>query len=188
VLLVIMPTLDDVDIAPVQRGDQSRGMVTPGPGGLGGVAVAPRRVVEGALSAVQASSPSVRANRRASSLMTMRYRLTRTSLCRSGYDNILAPDRRCAMRRPRLTRRPRTRGRGGGCGEAGYGGGRGEEGCRGEGRRGGRGEGSGCRGRRSSRGLTDPSQALPAAGAKRSAAPSGSTPLAKRPYRGVLKP
>jgi hypothetical protein len=27
---VIMPTLDDVDIAPVQRGDQSRGMVIPG--------------------------------------------------------------------------------------------------------------------------------------------------------------
>jgi hypothetical protein len=31
-----MPTLDDVDIAPVQRGDLSRGVVIPGPGGLGG--------------------------------------------------------------------------------------------------------------------------------------------------------
>jgi hypothetical protein len=32
-LLAIMPTLDDVDIAPVQRGDQSRGVVILGPGG-----------------------------------------------------------------------------------------------------------------------------------------------------------
>jgi hypothetical protein len=37
-LLVIMPTLDDVDIAPVQRGDQSRGVVIPGPDGSGGTA------------------------------------------------------------------------------------------------------------------------------------------------------
>jgi hypothetical protein len=35
-LLAIMPTLDDVDIAPVQRGDQSRGVVIPGPDGLSG--------------------------------------------------------------------------------------------------------------------------------------------------------
>jgi hypothetical protein len=33
-----MPTLNDVDIAPVQRADQSRGMVIPRPGGLGGIA------------------------------------------------------------------------------------------------------------------------------------------------------
>jgi hypothetical protein len=38
-LLAIIPTLDDVDIAPVQRGDQSRGVVIPGPGGPGGAAV-----------------------------------------------------------------------------------------------------------------------------------------------------
>jgi hypothetical protein len=37
-LLLTMPTLDDVDIAPVQRGDQSHGVVMPGLGGLGGVA------------------------------------------------------------------------------------------------------------------------------------------------------
>jgi hypothetical protein len=36
-LLAIMPTLDDVDIAPMQRGDQSRGVVIPGFGGTGGV-------------------------------------------------------------------------------------------------------------------------------------------------------
>jgi hypothetical protein len=36
--LAIIPTLDDVDIAPVQRGDQSRGVVIPGPGGPGGAA------------------------------------------------------------------------------------------------------------------------------------------------------
>jgi hypothetical protein len=34
-LVVIMPTLDDIDIAPVQRGDQSCGVVIPGPGGPG---------------------------------------------------------------------------------------------------------------------------------------------------------
>jgi hypothetical protein len=37
-LLAIMPTLDDVNIAPVQRGDQSRGVVIPGPDGPGGAA------------------------------------------------------------------------------------------------------------------------------------------------------
>jgi hypothetical protein len=37
-LLAIMPTLDDVDIAPMQRGDQSRSMVIPGLGGPGGAA------------------------------------------------------------------------------------------------------------------------------------------------------
>jgi hypothetical protein len=37
-LLVIMPMLDDVDITPVQRGDQSRGVVIPRLGGLGGTA------------------------------------------------------------------------------------------------------------------------------------------------------
>jgi hypothetical protein len=35
-LLAIMPTLDDVDIALVQRGDQSRGVVIPGLGGAAG--------------------------------------------------------------------------------------------------------------------------------------------------------
>jgi hypothetical protein len=37
-LLAIMPTLDDVDIAPVQRGDQSHNMFIPRPGGPGGAA------------------------------------------------------------------------------------------------------------------------------------------------------
>jgi hypothetical protein len=36
--LAIIPTLDDVDIAPVQRGDQSHDVVILGPGGLGGTA------------------------------------------------------------------------------------------------------------------------------------------------------
>jgi uncharacterized membrane protein YgcG len=35
-LLVAMSTLDDVNIAPMQRGDQSHGVVTPGAGGLVG--------------------------------------------------------------------------------------------------------------------------------------------------------
>jgi hypothetical protein len=33
-LLAIMPTLDDVEFTPVQRGNQSRGMVIPGADGL----------------------------------------------------------------------------------------------------------------------------------------------------------
>jgi hypothetical protein len=37
-LLAAMPMLDDVDIAPVQRGDQSRGVVIPGASGLVGIA------------------------------------------------------------------------------------------------------------------------------------------------------
>jgi hypothetical protein len=37
-LLAAMPTLDDVDIAPMQRGDLSRGVVIPGAGGMGGAA------------------------------------------------------------------------------------------------------------------------------------------------------
>jgi hypothetical protein len=37
-MLAIMPMLDDIDIAPLQRGDQSRGVVIPGLGGLGGAA------------------------------------------------------------------------------------------------------------------------------------------------------
>jgi hypothetical protein len=37
-LLAIMPTLDDVDITPAQRGDQSRGVVILGPGGPGSAA------------------------------------------------------------------------------------------------------------------------------------------------------
>jgi hypothetical protein len=37
-LLAIMPTLDDIDIAPVQRGDQSCDVVIPGLNGPGGAA------------------------------------------------------------------------------------------------------------------------------------------------------
>jgi hypothetical protein len=69
-------------------------------------------------------------------------------------------------------------GRGGGCDGEGHGGDHGEEGCGGEGRRGGR---------RSCRELTGPGQAPSAVGARRAAAPSGSTPPVKCPYRGVWK-
>jgi hypothetical protein len=116
-MLAIMPTLDDVDIAPVQRGDQSRSVVIPGPGGLGGAAgghghggfpaggglVGSRSGASaggrGVPPTVPAPWPSARSNRRASSLMTRRYRPTRMSLCRSGCGNFPAPDQRCAMRK-----------------------------------------------------------------------------------------
>jgi hypothetical protein len=62
--------------------------------------VAPRWVVEGAPPVVLALRPPVRANRRVSSLMTMRYRPTRMSLCRSGYGNSPALSRQCVMRGP----------------------------------------------------------------------------------------
>jgi hypothetical protein len=37
-LLAIMPTLDDINISPMKRGDQSHGVVIPRPGGPGGAA------------------------------------------------------------------------------------------------------------------------------------------------------
>jgi hypothetical protein len=63
--------------------------------------VVPRQAVEEAAPlAVPASlRPPARANRRVSFLMMMRYCLTRTSLCRSGYDNFLALGRPCSTRR-----------------------------------------------------------------------------------------
>jgi hypothetical protein len=72
-------------------------------------AVAPRRAVEAAPLVVPAPQPLARANRRVSSLMMMRYRLMRMSLCRSGCGNSPAPGRWCSMRRSRLTRRPQRR-------------------------------------------------------------------------------
>jgi hypothetical protein len=125
-LLVIMSTLDDVDIAPVQRGDQSRGVVIPGPGGPGGVSSGhdhggvpaggvPASSRSGASAggrggATGGSSAAALGKGKRSSLMTMRYRPTRTSLCRSGCGNSPASGWRCAMRRPWLTRRPWTSG------------------------------------------------------------------------------
>jgi hypothetical protein len=53
-LLAIMPMLDNVDIAPVQRGDQSRGMVIPGLDGPSG-AVGGHAVVAACQLAVEAS-------------------------------------------------------------------------------------------------------------------------------------
>jgi hypothetical protein len=119
-LLAIMPTLDDVGIALVQSGDQSHGVVIPGAGcpsvplvvtameaSRQVAAVAPRWVVEGAPPTVLAPQPLARASRCVSSLMTMRYRPMRMSLCRSGCGNSPAPSRWCAMRQSRLTRRPR---------------------------------------------------------------------------------
>jgi hypothetical protein len=35
-LLVVMPSMDDVGIAPIQRGEQSRGIQIPGTGTAGG--------------------------------------------------------------------------------------------------------------------------------------------------------
>jgi hypothetical protein len=63
----------------------------------------------------------------------------------------------------------------------GCGGGRGKEACGGE----GRGEGSGCQGRGSCRGLAGP---RPGAVSDRGQEVCGSTPPAKRTYRGVWKP
>jgi hypothetical protein len=156
-----MPTLDNIDITPVQRGDQSRGMVirpsgTTGghgrggglPAGCGGIPAS--GILAGSRSGTPAgdqgggaavgSSTTLApkgANRHVSFLMTMRYHPTRTSLYRSGCGNFLALGQRCSMRRPCrrlwLTRRPRTRGLW-------------REGCEGEGHGGGHDKGSNCRG------------------------------------------
>jgi hypothetical protein len=132
----IMPMLDVVDITPVQKGDQSRGVVIPRPGGPGGAAgghgrgggpLAGRGGVpvggsptgsrsgapaggQGAPLVVLVPRPPARANPCASSLMMMRYHLTRTSLCRSGCGNFTALGRWCLMRRLWLTWNLRTRG------------------------------------------------------------------------------
>jgi hypothetical protein len=109
-LLAIMPILDDVDIAPVQRVDQSRGVVIPGPGGKGGTAGGHGHR---GISACSHSGASVGGRGGTvggssnAALMTMRYHPMRTSLYRSSYDNSPAPGRRCVMRRPLLIRRPR---------------------------------------------------------------------------------
>jgi hypothetical protein len=75
-------------------------------------AVAPQQAVEEAVPAPL--RPPARANKRMSFSMTTRYRPTRISLCRSGYDNFSSLGRPCQTRRSRrrlrLTRRPRRRG------------------------------------------------------------------------------
>jgi hypothetical protein len=143
-LLATMPTLDDVDIALVQRGDQSCGMVIPEAGGLAGaagghsysgspqVALAASQQAAARQTTVVASRqateevaplrPLARASRLESSLTTMRSHPMRMSLCRSGCGGFpvlqgragagLIPSRlmRRPRRRPRLTRRPQTRG------------------------------------------------------------------------------
>jgi hypothetical protein len=90
-LLAAMPTLDDVDIAVVQRGDLSRGVTIPGAtvtGGRGGTTGGGRgsRGPE-AQAALAPLQPSARAREypRGSFTTTMRYRPTRTNPCRCGY-------------------------------------------------------------------------------------------------------
>jgi hypothetical protein len=109
-LLAIMPTLDYVDITLVQRVDQFRGMVIPGAGGLAGAAgghgqggspaggcggIPASCGLGGGHDGVSAVPPLLRslakANRHVSSLMSMRYCLTRTRLYRSGCDCFSAP-------------------------------------------------------------------------------------------------
>jgi hypothetical protein len=109
-LLAIMPILDDVDIAPVQRVDQSRCVVIPGPDGKGGTAGGhghrgiPTCSHSGASVGGRGGTIGGSSN---AALMTMRYHPMRMSLYRSSYDNSPAPGRRCMMRRPLLIRRPR---------------------------------------------------------------------------------
>jgi hypothetical protein len=73
-LLVVLPSMDDVGIAPTHRGDQSHGVQIPGTG-----------VTNGQGGAI--SSPAlVRAKGRwcESSTVTMRYHLTMMSRCKGG--------------------------------------------------------------------------------------------------------
>jgi hypothetical protein len=105
-LLAIMPTLDDVDIAPVHRATSPAAWSSPG----SAVWVAPL--------VVMATEVSRQAAVRQVAVVAPRWVVkgappvvpARMSLCRSGCGNSLAPGRQCTMRRPRLTRRPQTRG------------------------------------------------------------------------------
>jgi hypothetical protein len=105
-LLAIMPMLDDVDIAPVHRATSPAAWSSPG----SAVWVAPL--------VVMATEVSRQAAVRQVAIVAPRWVVkgvpaavpARMSLCRSGCGNSLAPGRQCAMRQPRLTRRPRTRG------------------------------------------------------------------------------
>jgi hypothetical protein len=105
-LLAIMPMLDDVDIAPMQRGDQSRDVVIPGLGGLGGAVGghSHRGIPAGGGTAGSRSGAPAGGRGGAAGGSSA------AALCRSGYGKSLASGRRRAMRRPQLTRRPWTRG------------------------------------------------------------------------------
>jgi hypothetical protein len=109
-LLAIMPTLDDVDIALVKRGDQSHGVVIPGLGGPGGAASGHGcgggpPVGRGGIPAgggpVGSYSGTPTGGLRDGPVVSSSAAPMRTSLCRSGCGNFLALGRRCSMRRPR---------------------------------------------------------------------------------------
>jgi hypothetical protein len=96
-LLATMPTLDEVDIAVVQRGDLSRGVTIPGATVTGGRGVLPVAAEvagqlvaagdAGAQAALALLQPSARAReyRCGSSMTTTRYRTMRMNPCRRGY-------------------------------------------------------------------------------------------------------
>jgi hypothetical protein len=148
-------------------------------------AAVPRWAVkEAALLVVPAPLwPLARVNRCASFSIMMRYRLTRTSLCRSGCGGFPTLGRALprSPRRPRLTRRPRT----GGpwkravvkrvAEEATMKAAANEEAT---GKTADEAAGA-------VRDSPDPGRAPEVVGTKRTMAPSGSTPLAKYPYMGV---
>jgi hypothetical protein len=112
-LLVIMPTLDDVDIVPVQRGDQSHGVVIPRPGSLSGAAgghghggVPTDGGPAGSRSGFSAGGRGGTTDGFSAAALG-KGKQTCVILCRSGCGNSPAPGRWCVMRWLRLTRRPR---------------------------------------------------------------------------------
>jgi hypothetical protein len=174
-LLAIMPTLDDVNIAPVQRGDQSRGVVIPGPGGPGGAAGghshggvplgggpagsrsgAPAGGRGGAAGGSSTTAPGKGKQTRvildddevsSDEDEPLQKRMRQLSGARPVVlDEAVAADKEATAKAVAA-------------------------------------EAAGAIG-----GSPGPDQAPSAAGAKRAATPSGSTPPAKRPYRGVWKP
>jgi hypothetical protein len=126
VLLAAMPTLDDIDIAVVQRGDLLRGVTIPGvtvTGGRGGTTGGGRGGRGPGGSGCPSSTPAparAREYPRGSFTTTMRYRPTRTNPYRCGYGRgsrlagpaVLAPLRLSRQQPgPRARRARRTGGR-----------------------------------------------------------------------------
>jgi hypothetical protein len=172
-LLAIMPTLDDVDIAPIQWGDPSHGVVIPRPGGPGGAAGGSNTVALGKgkqtcvilnddevssdkdeppqkrLRQLSGARPAVRDEATTDDKeATVKWAMEEAAVKRATEEVVVkkAAEETAAVKAAAT-------------------------------------KATGVAG-----GSLAPSKAPPAAGARRFAAPSGSTPLDKRPYRCVWKP
>jgi hypothetical protein len=201
-LMVIMSTLDDVDIAPVQTSDQSRGVVIPRPGGLDGAAGGQGHggVPAGGGPAGSRSGASASGQGGAAGGSTVMALDNGKQMC-----VILDDDEVSSDEDEPLQKRLRQLSGAGltvcdetavadkeaadkGAAEEATVKRAAEEAAMKKAAEEAAAKAATAEAAGAAGGSPAPSQAPPAAEAKRSAAPSGSTPPAKRPYRGVWKP